>query len=253
VTTGGEVAVLLNGFQIHPTGPPPLKVEFDIKPQGCPNPFNTKSEGVLPAAILGTGDFDVNDVDPTSLLLEGVASIRNSIEDVSGPVEPGSDVCDCTSDGADGFMDMVLKFDPREILEALEPVLDGEIRVLTLTGMTYAGIPIQGQDCVIAKRKGGPGPAVEDRSDLGENYPNPANPETNVSFTLRESVHTTLTIYNVLGKATKVLVDQEMSSGTHTVRWDGRDELGNLVSSGVYFYRLEAGTFNQTRKMLLMK
>jgi hypothetical protein len=53
-----------------------LAVEFDIKPQSCPNPFNTKSQGVLPAAILGTEGFDVSMVDPASLLLEGVAPLR---------------------------------------------------------------------------------------------------------------------------------------------------------------------------------
>lgn len=129
---------------------------IDIKPQSCPNPFNTKNKGVLPVAILGTENFDVTTVDPATVLLEGVAPLRDSFEDVSRPVDPEADPCECTTEGADGYMDMTLKFDHQEILMALEPVSDREVRVLTLTGMTYDGMTIEGKDCVVIIKKGPP-------------------------------------------------------------------------------------------------
>lgn len=64
---------------------PPVLLHVDIKPRSCPNPLNVKSQGILPVAILGTGDFDVSKIDPRTVLLEGVPPIRNSIEDVCAP------------------------------------------------------------------------------------------------------------------------------------------------------------------------
>jgi hypothetical protein len=90
---------------------------LDIHPQSCPNPLNGSSKGVMPAALLGTEDFDVNDIDVSTLLLEGVAPIRWSIEDVATPVLNG-DACECTTEGPDGFSDLTLKFKTQEIVQA---------------------------------------------------------------------------------------------------------------------------------------
>jgi len=232
-----------------------ISIELDIKPQSCPNPFNTKANGVLPVAILGTEDFDVSTVDPATVLLEGVSPLRWSFEDVSTPVEPGDDPCECTTDGADGYMDMTLKFDHQEILAALEPVSDGETRVLTLTGMTYDSIPIQGQDCmvILEKRPAPLSSEMDNGFSLAKNYPNPFNPETDISFSLPERTRVSLIIYNILGEKVKTLMTREMDAGTHTIHWDGRDETGNSVASGIYFYRLKTDSFDQTMKMVLMK
>jgi hypothetical protein len=231
-----------------------ITINLDIKPQSCPNPFNMGSKGVLPVAILGTEDFDVMTVDPSTLLLEGVAPIRWSYEDVATPVGPDADTCECTTAGADGYMDLTLKFDHQAIAAALGPVTDREVRVLTITGMTYDSIPIMGKDCVvIIKKKGSQlssGPATV---SLGSAYPNPFNPETEISFSLSERTQVSLIIYNILGEKVKTLVNKEMDAGTHTIRWNSRDEAGNSVSSGIYFYRLKTDGFDQTRKMLLMK
>jgi len=232
-----------------------MECALDIKPQSCPNPFNTKAKGVLPVAILGTEDFDATTVDPATVLLEGVAPLRDSLEDVSRPVDPREDVCDCTADTGDGYLDMTLKFDHQEILAALEPVSDGEVRVLTLTGMTFDGIPIEGQDCVIIIHKGAAKPSAETPTEfsLSSNYPNPFNPETNIYFTLPERTQVTLIIYNILGERVKTLVNRDMEAGIHTIRWNGTDESGNPKASGIYFYKLSAGDFTATRKMVLIK
>jgi hypothetical protein len=89
---------------------------------------------------------------------------------------------------------------------------------------------------------------------LEQNYPNPFNPTTNIVYELRRSADVKLTIYNLLGQRVAVLLDKKTQiAGKHSVQWDGRDEAGNLVSSGLYIYKIEAGDFTQARKMLLMK
>jgi hypothetical protein len=88
---------------------------------------------------------------------------------------------------------------------------------------------------------------------LFQNQPNPFNPETNISFTLPVRAYVYMTIYNIEGKKVRILASREMSAGTHTVHWNGRDEAGNPVASGIYFYRLKTQHFDQTQKMVLMK
>ena len=97
----------------------------------------------------------------------------------------------------------------------------------------------------------GAGPASS--NGLSQNYPNPFNPQTTISFSLAAREHVTLRVYNVAGELVRTLVNDPRSSGAHTVTWDGHDDAGTGVSSGVYFYKLVAGTFSQTRKMVLMK
>jgi cytochrome c peroxidase len=88
---------------------------------------------------------------------------------------------------------------------------------------------------------------------LQQNYPNPFNPETEISFSLPEMMEVSLTVYNILGQEVKTLLNGEMDAGTHTIHWNARDNAGNSVASGVYFYRLKTEIFNQTMKMVLMK
>jgi hypothetical protein len=92
-----------------------------------------------------------------------------------------------------------------------------------------------------------------DKFALFQNQPNPFNPETRISYYLSEACKVELSIYNVLGRKVKILFDGYQTSGTKTLVWDGKDDQGNQLSSGIYFYRLQAGTFSQTRKMSLIK
>ena len=89
--------------------------------------------------------------------------------------------------------------------------------------------------------------------NLRQNYPNPFNPTTAIEFNLPKSEHVTLNIYNVLGQKITTLVDQTLSSGNKRVVWDGTDSSGRTVQSGIYFYRIQAGDFTQTRKMMMLK
>jgi hypothetical protein len=90
---------------------------------------------------------------------------------------------------------------------------------------------------------------------LSDNYPNPFNPETKIRYTVDngKARPVVLRVYNVLGQTVKTLVDEPKARGIYEVTWDGRDESGDEVASGVYFYKLEAGDFVQTKKMVLIR
>jgi hypothetical protein len=131
---------------------PALLVFVDIKPGSCPNPLNVKSSGVLPVAILGTADFDITTIDPTSIRLAGVSPLRSNFEDVAGPPINSND-CNCTEDGPDGFLDLTLKFKTQNIVEAIGDVNEGDVLTLELTGVLIGERPIEGTDCILIRGK----------------------------------------------------------------------------------------------------
>jgi hypothetical protein len=88
---------------------------------------------------------------------------------------------------------------------------------------------------------------------LSQNYPNPFNPQTVIQYSLSEPAHVRLTIYNVLGQRVRVLVDEYQEAGAKTLLWDGSDNENEEVSSGVYFFRLQAGEFQATKRMVLLR
>jgi len=250
-----------------------IAVAFDVKPGSCPNPLNVKpfeetpkdaksmKGGVLPVAILGGMALDVNDIDVSSLLLEGVAPIRDSYEDVAAPVVDGEE-CECTDAGPDGYMDLTLKFNKSEIVEALGEVAPGDVIELTITGETIDGLQIEGSDCIFIPG-GVSGDDDDDDEDEDEDedvavadskvrlldpVPNPFNPVTRFSYELPEEGFVTLTIYDVRGKLVERLVSEVKSAGTHTVEWNA-----DRMPSGMYFYRMVAGGFVETRKLVLLK
>jgi hypothetical protein len=231
-----------------------ISVELDIKPLSCPNPLNVNSKGVLPVAILGTADFNVRRADPATVLLEGVAPLRWSYEDVARPVYPPHGICECTTLGPDKHLDLTLKFNTQAIIAALGPVHDGEVRVLTLTGMNYDGTRITGQDCVVITKPGPskPSDGMANEFSLGDNYPNPFNPQTEIGFTVPVACKVEIKVYNVAGQLVKTC-ERYYPAGTHSITWDGTNLKGENVASGIYFYRMEAGDFVQQKKMVLMR
>jgi hypothetical protein len=95
-------------------------------------------------------------------------------------------------------------------------------------------------------------PAYVDR--LAQNRPNPFNPATTIEFSLRAPARVTLSVYNVRGQLVRVLVDEPRAAGLHKdVSWEGRNDSGQSVASGIYFYRLTTGNFTDTKKMVLLK
>ena len=95
--------------------------------------------------------------------------------------------------------------------------------------------------------------AIPAEYSLSQNYPNPFNPTTKIDFTLPRSDDVNITIYNLVGQQIKVLVNSNLEYGYHTVTWNGLDQLGRPVASGVYFSELRTRNFRQTKKMLLLK
>ncbi len=89
--------------------------------------------------------------------------------------------------------------------------------------------------------------------NLQQNYPNPFNPNTTIGYSLAQPGLVRLEIYNALGQRVRTLVNTRQSAGYYQVRWDGRNEKGQLVNSGLYLYRLQAGNKVLTRKMMLLK
>jgi hypothetical protein len=97
------------------------------------------------------------------------------------------------------------------------------------------------------------GSIIPEKFELRQNYPNPFNPVCNIEYALPRSSHITLSIYNILGQKVRMLVDEYQSAGYKSIRWDGRDNQGREVTSGIYFYRIEAGDFVQAKRMVLIK
>ena len=88
---------------------------------------------------------------------------------------------------------------------------------------------------------------------LANNYPNPFNPATTIKYALPQAADVELTVYNVVGQAVRTLVAEHQGAGRYAVEWDATNDHGQHLSSGMYFYHLQAGDFREVRKMLLLK
>ena len=88
---------------------------------------------------------------------------------------------------------------------------------------------------------------------LRQNYPNPFNPSTVIEYSVPAHANVTIRVFNVLGQVTATLIDQHQSAGTYAVEWNGTDDNGVQVASGVYMYRIETEGFIETKKMVLLQ
>jgi hypothetical protein len=140
-------------------------VAVDIKPTTCPNALSTPASGIIPVAILGTSSFDVSEVDPATVRLEGVLAQQGrrsvTIRDVATPYSGAipdtpedGDQFKCTTTGSDGEDDLNLKFDAKQVISALGTITDKKtLRALTLTGELEDGTSIEGKDVVVINKK----------------------------------------------------------------------------------------------------
>jgi outer membrane protein assembly factor BamB len=268
----GVVYVGNENGKVYAFGTPVVQVALDIKPTSCPNPLNVKSKGVLPVAILGTEDFDVMDIDPATILLEGVAPIRYNYEDVATPFE--GELCDCHELGPDGYTDMTLKFRTQDIVAAIAVMSNKtapvnslhlgswEMVELTLTGMTLEGQEIEGHDCVRVMWKdknaetadeGEAGGVVVTDASIDVLYPSSFASGTQITFGLPEPTHVTLSVFDAAGRRVKTLVNEAMPGGIHSVSWNGRDNSGVRVPSGVYFIMMNAPGIEKAAKMVMVE
>jgi hypothetical protein len=88
---------------------------------------------------------------------------------------------------------------------------------------------------------------------LNQNYPNPFNPTTTINYSLKENSKVSINIYNIKGQKVKQLVSDQLSEGQHSVIWNGTDNNGKSVSSGIYFYKLKTENYEKTKKMILLR
>lgn len=109
------------------------------------------------------------------------------------------------------------------------------------------GLAVFNENGIVLDVKGQSG-VVPSSISLHQNYPNPFNPSTTISYELPWSAFVVLTVYDVLGREVETLVNERQIAGSHSVRFDG-----SALPSGVYFYRLEAGTYHETKKLILLK
>jgi hypothetical protein len=134
-----------------------VPVAIDIRPGSCPNPVSMNARGVIPVAIVGSETFDVAQVDPASVRLEGrLSPLRWSMEDVASPFVPvQEDAYDCTEEGPDGYQDLTLKFDNQELVAPGQGQVEvGDVYRLTVTGNLkdeYGGGAIEGHDVVVIR------------------------------------------------------------------------------------------------------
>jgi PKD repeat protein len=158
----------------------------------------------------------------------------------------------------------LLKFTPvygsvilDEATESL-PAKGDKLSVLVNGERVYPDLEYQGNGSIVQMGRltgnadGSPG-ALPDDYSLSQNYPNPFNPSTSIRFNLPVSEHVELVVYNLVGQRVATLVDGVMAIGSHEVEWNGADDSGTRVASGVYLYRLNSASFTQTKKMTLMK
>jgi hypothetical protein len=94
---------------------------------------------------------------------------------------------------------------------------------------------------------------LSEEFDLSQNYPNPANPSSTINFKLPESGKVSLRIFNILGQEVKTLVDEHREAGSYTFIWDGKNNRGLSVPSGIYLYTIKAGDNVVTKKLMLLK
>ena len=193
---------------------------------------------MIPLAVLSTSSFDATTVDPLSAEFGPVGAFKahkkGHIEDADG----------------DGRLDLVLHFRTQET-----GIQCGDTKA-TLTGSTFDGTRIGGFDSIKAGGCTDPVIIVNELpgvTALRPIYPNPFNPVTTISFTLAAGEKVNLRVYDVQGALVRILKDHRLPRGVHTVEWDGRDKHGRAVSTGVYFVRLVAGTYQSTRKAVLLK
>jgi hypothetical protein len=243
-----------------------IPVVFELVPGSCDHPFNPKSQGLVPTVVFGSRDFDVRNIDASSLrVLERAAPVRIQGIDAgaAGAVVRGMGGAGggppCPPGAPDGIDDLMIFFAVPDIASALPPSEKGDVVTLELTGNLYDGAAIEGNATVrivgnqeaagaVPSRDGPLDGGATRSTSLGDAVPNPFNPVTRISYTLAHDGDVRLAIYDVAGRLVERLVNGPRPAGHHVATWNARGR-----PSGVYFYRLETESFSATRKLVILK
>jgi hypothetical protein len=264
-------------------------VEMDISPAFCPNFFPASAwdyigsakpwkAGILAVAVLGSSTVNVNDIDASTILLNGVAPLswpQTTWFDVS--TADGDNDCACDNVpipdddddddedheslaylinfDPDGKKDLLIFFRRVELAAAMGPTAPatGTEVTLSLTGAYDDGMPFTSSGCVVIKGGHGHGHPKHHggstvTAGLGQPSPNPFNPVTRISYNVPSTQHVRIAIYDVAGRLVENLVNEVKAPGEYMVEWNA----GNLPS-GVYFYRMQTGDQTLVRRATLLK
>lgn len=224
-----------------------ILANLDIHPTSCPNPINLKSKGVTPVALLGTADFDVFQVDPATIRLEGIPPVRWGLGDVSTPVTDPMAPCECNTLGEDGYDDLVLKFETQALAGVLALAADGDVVPLTLTAMLQNGRRVEATDCVRVLRKF-PTEAAPILVDLTVPMPTAANPISHIEYSVPDRMRVNLSVIDVAGRVVDRLVDETLSAGNYVFDWNPR-----RLPSGMYFVRMRFADDVLVRRVVLSR
>jgi hypothetical protein len=145
-----------------------------------------------------------------------------------------------------------------DINSTIKPVDYVDIKALTVDNNDNIWVATRGEGFVRIEVNTSASPEtgknlLPDDFSLGQNRPNPFNPETVINYTLGKRSPVNITVYNIAGQKVAVLVDEVKTAGEHTVSWDGRDLSGRRVASGIYLYRMRAGDYKIAKKMIFIK
>ena len=246
--------------------PSPIKVYIDILPRIDPNIIPRNRHGLIDVALIGTPDFNVRNADIETIKLENVSPSWTKFRDIVA-VTPGSgSTRSHPNRRGDGYMDLVLKFKIDRILNSINHNEDSREFTLSLTGKLSCGRDIIGQDNIVfrvphrrhfkntphgqsfSKPVSDINIVCPDQYTISQNYPNPFNPVTTIEYALPEMSEVKIMIIDINGRIVEELINSQQQAGFYSVEWNA-----SRYSSGVYFYQIRAGVFQQVKKMLLIK
>lgn len=242
----GETETLSPFITVAPIPLNKIIVNIDIKPGNDQNTVNLDANGVIPVAILSSEDFDVVNIDPLSIVLEG-AQVK--LKGKSGNAGTLTDI------NQDGLKDLLV-----HIYNELD-LSEGDSEA-TLSGVTLDGIPIEGKDHInivppiIAKSLSDEdfiSNSTPSEFNLFQNFPNPFNPSTKIYYALKEDVNVEISIFNIKGEKITTLHNNFQTKGFYSLSWNGKNRVNNPVSGGIYLCQISAGNFTKTIRMLLLK
>jgi hypothetical protein len=257
-----SVSILLNQ-----SAPPALQVSMDVRPLACPNVIHPKSNGFLSVALMGTAGFRVADLDPASVLLEGLppARVRNAPNDIGTPSTDPQTGCTCSADTEDGLLDQVFAFRIQDVLAALGPRSAEERVTLTLTGARVDGTPIEASDCAEIdlhpyRLVPSDGLEIDDPAEaparLWAMRPNPMLPSRASTYAYRvpdPGAEVSIAVHSVSGRRVVELARGFRPAGIHSVTWNGQDAAGAKLAPGVYFVQARVGSVAYESSLVLVR
>ncbi len=238
-----------NDYEVMRTiiAPPLAKVVID------PETFNLQSSGKwitcyieLPAGC-NAEDIDVSTVK--------IWKVDETVVNIPAELKPAK----IGDHDKDGIHDLMVKFNRSDVGDFLLPADEVE---LTIAGVLTYGTPFDGIGTirVIDEGKKGKGSmkkiaGINSPNSYGlfQNYPNPFNPETEIRYQLPNSSEVSLSIYNLMGQKIKTLINTYHSAGFYSVKWDGTNNQGMKIASGIYIYIMRAGSFVDVKKLVFIQ